>query len=157
MMGKPPAFDDSPSFNHRWSELRRPSCGRRWQLTASYDVSAPCADANQHFEADGQINEIGHLLPAAAQRDDCQTEPASINLCHPTGLFGLQFLSGRWGASGQPSRLCFHHLLKLFINAPEPNLTSITRRSKDTANFLLRILTVINGIDSTVAVTSRRA
>ena len=43
------------------------------------------------------------------------------------------------------------------INAPEPVLTSITRPSIPSASFLLKMLAVISGIDSTVAVTSRSA
>ena len=44
-----------------------------------------------------------------------------------------------------------------FISAPEPNFTSSTRASMPSAIFLDKILAVINGILSTVAVTSRNA
>src|SRR5205085_7689396 len=43
------------------------------------------------------------------------------------------------------------------MNAPEPVLTSITSPSSPSASFLLRMLAVIRGIDSTVPVTSRSA
>ena len=43
------------------------------------------------------------------------------------------------------------------MNAPLPKVTSITRPSRPAANFFDRIDAVINGIDSTVAVTSRIA
>ncbi len=42
-------------------------------------------------------------------------------------------------------------------NAPLPTFTSITRPCRPAASFLARMLAVINGIDSTVAVTSRIA
>ena len=45
----------------------------------------------------------------------------------------------------------------VFINAPEPYFTSNTKASIPSANFLLMMLPAINGIDSTVAVTSRKA
>ena len=44
-----------------------------------------------------------------------------------------------------------------FMNAPEPYFTSKTRASEPSATFLERMLAVISGTDSTVAVTSRRA
>ncbi len=43
------------------------------------------------------------------------------------------------------------------MNAPPPALTSITSASREAANFLLRMLAVISGTDSTVPVTSRIA
>ena len=43
------------------------------------------------------------------------------------------------------------------MNAPEPNLTSITSASSPAASFLDRIEATISGIDSTVPVTSRSA
>lgn len=43
---------------------------------------------------------------------------------------------------------------KVFINAPVPVLTSKTKPSVPLANFLLIIELEINGIDSTVPVTS---
>ncbi len=43
-----------------------------------------------------------------------------------------------------------------FMNAPEPTLTSRTRPPVPSAIFLLMIELAINGIDSTVAVTSRK-
>ena len=43
------------------------------------------------------------------------------------------------------------------MKAPEPTFTSITNASSPAASFLERIDAVINGIDSTVAVTSRVA
>ena len=49
------------------------------------------------------------------------------------------------------------HSSNFFMNAPEPVLTSSTRPSMPSASFLLIIDAVISGIDSTVAVTSRRA
>jgi len=42
------------------------------------------------------------------------------------------------------------------MNVPDPNLTSSTRLSIDSASFLLRILAVIKGTEGTVAVTSRK-
>jgi hypothetical protein len=44
-----------------------------------------------------------------------------------------------------------------FMNAPRPNLTSRTRTSIPSASFLLSMLAQMSGMDSTVAVTSRRA
>ena len=43
------------------------------------------------------------------------------------------------------------------MKAPEPAFTSNTRASAPSANFLERMEAVMRGIDSTVAVTSRRA
>ena len=43
------------------------------------------------------------------------------------------------------------------MNAPEPNLTSITSASSPAASFLDRIEATISGIDSTVPVASRIA
>ena len=43
------------------------------------------------------------------------------------------------------------------MNAPEPNLTSITSASSPAASFLDRIDATISGIDSTVPVASRIA
>ncbi len=43
------------------------------------------------------------------------------------------------------------------MNAPEPNLTSITSASSPAASFFDRIEATINGIDSTVPVASRIA
>ena len=45
----------------------------------------------------------------------------------------------------------------VFMNAPEPTLTSSTRAPDPSAIFLLMIEEAINGIDSTVPVTSRNA
>ena len=42
------------------------------------------------------------------------------------------------------------------MNAPEPNFTSSTRRSSDSASFLLMMLATMSGCDGTVAVTSRK-
>ena len=47
--------------------------------------------------------------------------------------------------------------LKVFIKAPFPHFTSKTRASEPSATFFERILEVISGTDSTVAVTSRIA
>ncbi len=44
----------------------------------------------------------------------------------------------------------------VFIKAPLPIFTSRTKPSIPSANFLLIMLAVISGIDSTVPVTSRR-
>ncbi len=44
-----------------------------------------------------------------------------------------------------------------FMKAPEPNLTSRTRRSRPSASFLLMMLLVMSGMEGTVPVTSRRA
>ena len=44
-----------------------------------------------------------------------------------------------------------------FMNAPLPTFTSNTSASMPSASFLLMIDDEIRGIDSTVAVTSRRA
>ena len=48
-------------------------------------------------------------------------------------------------------------LSTFFINAPLPTLTSNTIESAPLANFLDIIEDAINGIESTVAVTSRKA
>ena len=45
----------------------------------------------------------------------------------------------------------------VFMNAPRPTFTSSTSASMPSASFLLRMLATINGIVSTVAVTSRSA
>ena len=45
----------------------------------------------------------------------------------------------------------------VFIKAPEPYFTSKTRPSEPSATFFERMLAVMRGMDSTVAVTSRRA
>ncbi len=45
----------------------------------------------------------------------------------------------------------------VFMNAPRPTFTSSTRPSMPSASFLERIDAVMSGMDSTVAVTSRRA
>ena len=50
-----------------------------------------------------------------------------------------------------------HACSYVFMNAPDPNLTSRTRASRPSAIFLLMMLAVIRGMDATVAVTSRRA
>ncbi len=47
--------------------------------------------------------------------------------------------------------------LKSFMKAPLPTLTSSTRASMPSASFLDMIDEAISGIDSTVAVTSRKA
>jgi hypothetical protein len=46
---------------------------------------------------------------------------------------------------------------RLFMNAPVPTLTSSTSAPVPSAIFLLMIELAISGIDSTVAVTSRKA
>jgi len=43
------------------------------------------------------------------------------------------------------------------MNAPRPTLTSKTKPSMPSANFLDKMLATISGMHSTVAVTSRRA
>ena len=43
------------------------------------------------------------------------------------------------------------------MNAPEPVFTSMTRPSIPSASFLLSMLAVMRGMDSTVDVTSRNA
>ena len=45
----------------------------------------------------------------------------------------------------------------VFMNAPEPTLTSSTKAPAPSAIFLLMIDEAIRGIDSTVPVTSRSA
>ena len=45
----------------------------------------------------------------------------------------------------------------VFMNAPEPTLTSSTNAADPSAIFLLMIELAMSGIDSTVAVTSRSA
>ena len=45
----------------------------------------------------------------------------------------------------------------VFMKAPGPDLTSKTRASAPSATFLERMEAVMRGMDSTVAVTSRRA
>jgi len=45
----------------------------------------------------------------------------------------------------------------VFMKAPPPHFTSSTRASEPPASFLDMMLAVMRGMDSTVAVTSRRA